>query len=578
MPRNALTGYDMRPDSCVQRVCTPIASTLLSLMTITPVMTRLLLLCPLVGLVACASQLPPAPPAVPVSTAIHDSLVPVVDLDALIHESAAEDAVVLNDLAATAPDESVVPAFDASRVRWDIDVHTYASHPRVQYYLAYFQGPARSRMEIFLRRSARFEPMIRARFHAEGLPGDLGYLALIESGYSSEAVSRAYAVGMWQFMRGTGKGYGLRVDSWVDERRDPVKATDAAARHLRDLRERFGSLYLAAAAYNAGAGKVSRSLGKLEWDAPAEPAPEAADSALADSAGADLAVADTTLADSMVADVADEAADSTDDGAAATLADAEDAEQDEVDAAPDAGGITSDAAFFRLASNDLLAAETQDYVPKLIAAALIAKAPGHYGFAVPAPAPFTYDSLVVDDATGLDVVARLADASVAELRELNPQYLRLVTPPRSTMVIRLPAGTGPAVAKGYAELSSKSRVHYMTHVVGRREELSAIAARYHLPMREIQVANPSLRGTRPAKGTHLVIPTVVIPSALAMKATGTVGGGRALRSGSLHRVRRGETLTAIARRYRVTVRSLRRVNAIHSDHALRAGMRIRIPG
>ena len=532
-------------------------------MTITPVMTRLFLLCPLLGLVACASQLPPAPPVVPVSAAIHDSLVPVVDLAALIHESAAEDAVVLNDLAATAPDESVVPAFDASGVRWDIDVRTYASHPRVRYYLAYFQGPARGGMETFLRRGARFEPMIRARFRAEGLPGDLGYLALIESGYSSEAVSRAYAVGMWQFMRGTGKGYGLRVDSWVDERRDPVKATDAAARHLRDLRERFGSLYLAAAAYNAGAGKVSRSLGKLEWDVPAEPAAEAADSALADSAGVDLAVADTTLADSMVADVADE----------------DDAEEDEVDVTPDAGGITSDAAFFRLASNDLLATETQDYVPKLIAAALIAKAPGHYGFAVPAPAPFAYDSLVVDDVTGLDVVARLAGASVAELRELNPQYLRLVTPPRSTMVIRLPAGTGPTVAEGYAELSPKSRVHYMTHVVGRREKLSSIAARYHLPMREIQVANPRLRGTRPAKGVRLVIPTVVIPSALAMKATGTVGGGRALRSlGTLHRVRRGETLTAIARRYRVTVRSLRRVNAIHSDHALRAGMRIRIPG
>jgi membrane-bound lytic murein transglycosylase D len=537
-------------------------------------MTRLFLLCPLIGLAACASQLPPAPPAVPVSAAIHDSLIPVVDLDALIHESAGEDAVVLNDLAATAPDESVVPAFDASGVRWDIDVRTYASHPRVRYYLAYFQGPARGGMEIFLRRGARFEPMIRARFRAEGLPGDLGYLALIESGYSSEAVSRAYAVGMWQFMRGTGKGYGLRVDSWVDERRDPVKATDAAARHLQDLRERFGSLYLAAAAYNAGAGKVSRSLGKLEWDAPAEPAAESAD-----SAGSDLAVTDTTLADSMATDIADEASDSLDDPSAATLAEAETAGEEEVDAAPDAGEITSDAAFFRLASNDLLAAETRDYVPKLIAAALIAKAPGHYGFAAPEPAPFAYDSLVVDDATGLDVVARLAGASLADLRELNPQYLRLVTPPHSTMVVRLPAGSGPAVAEGYAKLSPKARVHYMTHVVGRREKLSTIAARYHLPVREIQVANPKLKGTRPAKGTHLVIPTVAIPSTLAMRATGTIGGGRALRSlGTLHRVRRGETLTGIARKYRVTVRSLRRVNSIHSDHALRAGMRIRIPG
>jgi membrane-bound lytic murein transglycosylase D len=530
-------------------------------------MTRLLLLCPLVGLAACASQLPPAPTAVPLSTAIHDSLVPVVDLSTLSHESSVADAVVLNDLAAAAPDESIVPAFDASGVRWDIDVHTYASHPRVRYYLDYFQGPARSRMEVFLRRSARFEPMIRARFRDEGLPGDLGYLALIESGYSSEAVSRAYAVGMWQFMRGTGKGYGLRVDSWVDERRDPVKATAAAARHLRDLRERFGSLYLAAAAYNAGAGKVSRSLGKLEWDSPAESVAVPVDST-------------AEIVDAATADTTDEGVEAAEDSVA-TLAEAEDTTGDdtETEAAADPSGITSDAAFFRLASNDLLAAETQDYVPKLIAAALIAKAPAHYGFDVPAPTPFAYDSLVVDDATGLDVVARLAGATVLELRELNPQYLRLVTPPRSTMVIRLPVGSGPLVAERYAELNPKARVHYLTHVAGRRERLSAIAARYHLPMREIQVANPKLKGTRPTKGTRLVIPAAAVPSALAMKATGTVGGGRALRGArTLHRVRRGETLTGIARRYRVTVRSLRRVNALSSDHALRAGMRIRIPG
>src|SRR5882724_4380601 len=266
-------------------------------------MKRTLFLCTaLVGVTACAAGIPPAPTAAPVAAAVQDSLVPVVDLSALSSEAAAADAVVLNDLAATTPDAAVVPAFDAQRVRWDIDVRTYASHPRVQFYLGYFQGRARPGMEVFLARGARYEPMIRRRFEAEGLPGDLGYLALIESGYSSDAVSRSYAVGMWQFMRGTGRGYGLRVDSWVDERRDPVKATDAAARHLRDLRERFGSLYLAAAAYNAGAGKVSRSLGKLQWDAPADPAAEAADSALADSMVVDVAVADTTLADSMPAD------------------------------------------------------------------------------------------------------------------------------------------------------------------------------------------------------------------------------------------------------------------------------------
>ena len=164
-------------------------------------------------------------------------------------------------------------------------------------------------MSIWLNRMPRYEPMIRERLQREGLPGDLVYLALIESGFSNTATSRAKAVGMWQFMKATGKHYGLRVDSWVDERRDPYKATDAAARHLRDLNERFGSLYLAAAAYNAGVAAGSR----------------------ADSGG---------------------------------CRDDDDGE-----------GLASDATFFRLYDTKLLRRETKDYVPKLIAAALIAKEP-----------------------------------------------------------------------------------------------------------------------------------------------------------------------------------------------------------
>jgi membrane-bound lytic murein transglycosylase D len=551
-------------------------------------MKRLLHFCPLVALAACAGQLPPAPTAVPMSAAVHDSLAPVVDLDALTHESSAADAAVLNDLADAAPSDAVVPAFDASGVRWDIDVLTYANHPRVRYYLSYFQGPARSRMEIFLSRGARYEPLIRARFQSEGLPGDLGYLALIESGYSNEAVSRAYAVGMWQFMRGTGKGYGLRVDSWVDERRDPVKATDAAARHLRDLRQRFGSLYLAAAAYNAGAGKVSRSLGKLEWDAPAEPVAPADDSVDVgddpDSDAPDLADADGTASDSAAADLAAADAEAADSAAADTESDALEpsaagaAPVEDVVATP-VQDITSDAAFFRLASNDLLAAETQDYVPKLIAAAIIAKDPKRYGFSSSTPAPLVYDSIVVHDATGLDVVAKLAGSSLAEIRELNPQYLRLATPPRSTMVVRLPPGTEAEVAERYEELGPKARVHYLTHVAGRNERWTGIAARYRLPVRDIRAANPNVRSARPARGTRLVIPTVAIPSALAMRATGTIGSGRASHArGTTHRVRRGETLTGIARRYRVSVRSIRRVNSLAVHQTLRAGMRLRIPG
>jgi len=481
-----------------------------------------------------------------------DSLVPPAVEPLPSQQIGAADAEVLEDLAVGSPDDVLVPAFDASGVRWDIDVRTYADHPRVQYYLRYFQGPARERMAVFLQRGARFEPMIRQRFEAEGLPGDLGYLALIESGYSSEAVSRSRAVGMWQFMRGTGRGYGLRVDTWVDERRDPVKATDAAARHLHDLRERFGSLYLAAAAYNAGAGKVSRSLGKLQWEPVAEPPAD------------------------PVADQADDSTDAAEDAADSLAEAAADAAADSADAVDELPGVTSDAAFFRLAESDLLAAETRDYVPKLIAAALIAKQPARYGFAPAAAAPFGYDSLLVSDATGLDVVARLAGTPLAEIRALNPQYLRLATPPRTHAVVRVPPGTGEDVTRAYAATPASQRVHFLTHVVRKRERVSTIAARYRLASADLRAANPKLKGTRPAPGTRLVIPTVAVPSALAMQAAGS---SRPHASASrTHRVRRGETLTGIARRYRVSIPALRRANALRQDNMLRAGMRLRIPG
>ena len=451
---------------------------------------------------ACAPGLPPAPPVAPLSDAIPDSLASSSEIEA-------SATAPLADAAIGAPGDEVA-SLDADAVTWDFDVQTYASHPRVQYYLNYFQAMAPSRLAVVLERGARYEPMIRERLAAEGLPGDLFYLAMIESGWSSEAVSRAYAVGMWQFMRGTGRGYGLRVDTWVDERRDPVKATDAAARHLRDLRERFGSLYLAAAAYNAGAGTVSRGLGRLE---PAE----------------------------------------------------------EMEEAEEAG----DAAFFRLAETRLLRHETRDYVPKLIAAAIIAKQPARYGIATSPVQPFAYDSLVVSDATGLDVVARLAGVSLGEIRDLNPQYLRLATPPGSESVIRLPAGTGASTAASYQQLPAGERVQYLTHVLRRRERMTTVAANYRIPLAELRAANPKV-GSSPRTGTRLVVPTVAIPSAIAIRAAGERRPHHA--TARTHKVRRGETLTGIARRYRVSLTALKRANSIRNEHALMAGTRLRIPG
>lgn len=434
----------------------------------------------------------------------------------------AEDEAVLEELADAHPAEDsdeaaaehtteAIPGGTealANAVSWDIDVETFNSHARVQYYLDFFQGKGRERMRIWLSRMPRYETMIRERLQREGLPGDLVYLALIESGFSNTATSRAKAVGMWQFMKATGKGYGLRVDSWVDERRDPFKATDAAARHLRDLNRRFNSLYLAAAAYNAGSGKVSRGLRRLP----------------------------------------NEDDDSTD----------------------------SDATFFRLYDTRLLRRETKDYVPKLIAAALIAKEPQRYGFEPVTAEPAAYDSIIVPDMTGLDVIARLADTTVAAIRELNPQYLRLATPPGRRSMIRLPAGHGPMTIAAYAELPPRQRVTFIEHFVARGETLGGIAQRYRVSQSMLFAANPKVKSRSLRIGQRIVVPTGGAPSTKVARrmAEPVVAAGTTART--FHKVRRGETISEIADEYGVSQRELLSWNGLDARGRIRIGQRIRV--
>ena len=414
------------------------------------------------------------------------------------------------------------------RAKYDIPVEL---NDAVVAYIRFFQTDAREHFSRWLARSTKWLPSMHGILEKQGVPVDLVYLSMIESGFNAYAYSPAKAAGLWQFMVGTSRRYGIKTDFWLDERRDPIKATEAASKYLKDLRERYhGDWYLAWAGYNAGEGKVDKAIRR-----------------------------------------------------------------------------ESTRDFWRMMTKGrTLRAETKHYVPKLIAAALIAKHPERFGFHVEYEEPFDSDEVVIPDATDLKVIADAAGISVEKVRELNPELRRFCTPP-GEFTMRLPKGSKDQFAANFEKVGPEERLRFTQHKVEKGEPLAKIARAYGVSEAAIMRTN-GLKSYRQVKvGKVIVIPVgkasrgllagaqledrrgrgyaqarTPVQKSVAAATAAAVRAKDAERMSIKHAVyvvKPGDTLWGIAAKFSTTVARIKRLNGMSGrrGRGLQAGQRLSVP-
>lgn len=369
----------------------------------------------------------------------------------------------------------------------------------VERWVHYFTVKGRKHFTIYLERLGQMRPIMLPKLREAGMPEDMIYLSMIESGFSTKAYSRAGAAGPWQFIRSTGKMYDLQIDTWRDERKDPYKATDAAIRYLKRLYEEFGAWELSAAAYNAGELKVRRAIERLG---------------------------------------------------------------------------TRD--YWEISRNrKALKKETRDYVPKLLAAAIVAKNAEQFGFEPVKDQDYWTKTEIVrlPRAEDLRTIARVAGIEKEVIRDYNPELLRSCTPP-DNYELRLPKGDMTKKLLAAIESGEVGTFQDFRRLVVRRgDTLSRISSRHSVPQDAILSLNDlgSSRQIRP--GMELVLPVGKFESYEPKIARR--GQRRRIRrpASEYITVKQGDTAYDLSRRYSVNINKVR--TAI-GNKKLRAGSRIKL--